>query len=97
MKNIYWKDGEDEIYMCLGIPESRSKKMLHRMHLIMHNLNTPHENPEENIIQYADIVKLFIAIAQNEQELIYCSFMAGRIIGEMQAEDYFDEQWEEEM
>lgn len=96
MKNILWKDGEEEIYNSLCIPEKRAKKLMHRFELIMHELHTPKENPEDNVIEFAQIPKLFIALAENEQELAFCAYVAGGIVSDMKEDDEWEEIDEEE-
>ena len=94
--SIQWKDGENTIHGALGINEARAKKLCHRIELVLHELHTPHENPEDNVIVDNDVSKLIIALAENVQELAFCAFVAGGVITDMKSDDLSYEDVDEE-
>lgn len=96
MNPIKWKDGQDEIWDSLCIPVKRRKKLLYRFECIMHELHRPKENPEEQVIDFAHVAKLFIALAENEQELAFCAYVAGGIVADMKESDEWEEIDEED-
>lgn len=79
MKEISWKDGQDALWKTLGIPESRAKKLLFRMERTDYDFFAPQED-EEATWSEDEFLKLFVALAENPQELIFVSFMAGKRI-----------------
>jgi len=94
MEPIKWKDDCEFVWQALGLEESRSDELEYRMKLILHETFKPLRKGEE--YPNSDIIlKLFIALAENHIELIYCSYLAGTKIS-----DYYEtnepEFWDEE-
>lgn len=77
MKDISWKDGEDTLFKTLGIPEARAKKLLFRMERTDYDFFAPEED-EEATWSEAELLKLFVALAENPQELILVSYICGK-------------------
>lgn len=77
MKDILFKDGCEYFYESIGIPEERALELDYRVRLIMHELSKP---TRDGVVQYRDsqIVKLFLALGETEEERIFLSFIAGR-------------------
>ena len=90
-----FKDGCDTIPEALGIPEDRIEELEFRFNLIMHEYFKP--TKDQMLPPTDQILKLYIALAENQQELILCAYFAGmkieEIFGEMLTED---EQQEDE-
>lgn len=76
MKDILIKNNVDTIWEAFGIAPKRAKKLQHRMDLAIHNLFTP---TEDGLIRWRDIdiVKLFLALAETDEERVVLSYFAG--------------------
>ena len=73
---VQFKTGCDDLYQALGIPEDRAEELTYRMKCIIHEVTRPTKGNEEG--PTSDVMlKMFIALAENQQELIMCSYMAG--------------------
>jgi hypothetical protein len=84
MKDILFLDGTDLMSAALGISEERAMKLHHRMALFVHDLFRPTESGE---IFWHDgqILKAFLALAETDEERIYCSYQAGIKVEELSA------------
>lgn len=96
---ITFKDGCDSVPESLGIPTDRAADLAYRLELIIHEVQKPvrHDKGEEhpNSDQF---IKLCIALAENDQELVFCSYVAGLKVKDIYAdeEEYEeDEDWRE--
>lgn len=91
---ISFKDNCDFLFEALGISEERYDELEHRIMLIVHEYMRPLKKHE--VSQPSDqILKLCIALAENQQELILCAYAAGMKVEEIFGSDFFDEQFEE--
>ena len=57
------------------IPKARAKELDFRMESILHDYHRP--TKDDFLPPPSQITKLFLALAENEQELAYCAFNAG--------------------
>lgn len=85
MKGIKFLNDKDTIWEALAIPKERADEIDFRFQVILHDFFKPTKS--EYLPSTDQIIKLFIALAQNEQELIYCAYMAG-----MKVEEIFGEE-----
>ena len=95
MKPVKWKEGEDFLWKSLGIPQERAEELEYRFKLIIHDAIKPLKNTEDGPTSDT-IIKLFLALANNQEELILCAYVAGTKIPEIystddELEDYWDE------
>lgn len=86
MKDIFIKNEADTIGASLGIPQKRQNKLFHRMALVLHELFRP---TEDGVINWREtqIMTLFLALAETEEERLLCAYMAGRYCEELSAYD----------
>jgi hypothetical protein len=79
MNKIKWKENGKHIADNLHIPEKRKEELEYRLSLICHEMEKPvrkgQQSPTSDIF-----IKLCIALAENEQELIFCSYIAGNCV-----------------
>lgn len=92
MKGISYKEDADSIDEALQIPRERVDEFNYRCSVIVHDYFRP---TKEGVLPPTDqILKLYIALAENEQELVYLAYMAGcrthAILTEMKESDDFD-------
>lgn len=81
MKPIQYKDGTDYIYKALRITKERSEELDYRCSLILHEYFRPTKNG--SLPPTDRILKLYIQLAENEQELIYLAYFAGMKVEEI--------------
>jgi len=86
MEPIQWKDGCDYVWQNLGLSQDRVQELGHRMDLIVHELARPVRNPEE-APDTSQILKLFVALAENQQELVFCAYIGGMEMRQLYDED----------
>jgi hypothetical protein len=97
MKPIHWKEGEDYLWKSLEIEEERAEELEHRFRLILHDAIRPlkkdEEGPKSDVI-----IKLFLALAKTQEELILCAYVAGTKIPEIYSteDEYEFDEWDEE-
>jgi hypothetical protein len=84
MKPIKWKSGCNNIPESLDIPQKRIDELEYRLQLICHEMNKPVRKDEESPTSDT-FIKMCVALAENEQELVFCAFVAGT-----QVENIFD-------
>lgn len=77
MKDIKFRDGKDFIYEALGIPKERASNLEYRMALIIHEIFRPTKTGTFTWTD-AQILKLFLALAETDEERVLCSYCAGR-------------------
>ena len=91
--NITFKDGCDNLLEALGIDKKRGEELQYRLAVIVHEITKPLRQNEKSP-ESDQLVKLCIALAENEQELVFCAYIAG-----MKVNDLFDideEEYEED-
>jgi len=95
--SITFKDGCENLWESLGIPEERANDLDFRLRLIIHEVTKPvrHDKGEQHP-ESDEFIKLCIALAENEQELIFCSYIAGLKVPEIYhtEEDFYEEDLE---
>lgn len=84
MKDIFFLDGTDTINEALGISPERAHKIGFRMNLFIHDLFRPTESGEI-FWQDGQILKAFLALAETDEERIYCAYLAGKRVEELSA------------
>lgn len=92
MKPIKWKEGEDYLWKSLGIEEERAEELEHRFKLILREAMRPVKKGEQSPTSDV-IIKMFIALAKTQEELILCSFVAGSHVNNLFDDE--DEDYEE--
>lgn len=95
MKPITFKAKYNTVDQALGISPARVRKLEFRCSLILHEQFKPRET-EEEYPSSEEILKLFISLAENEQELVYLSYLAGMKVQELYVDYEPDEFYEEE-
>jgi hypothetical protein len=98
MKPIKWKEGEDYLWKSLGIEQERAEEIEYRIKLILHDAVRPVKDPEDSPGSDV-IIKLFLALAQNQEELILCAYLAGTQIPKIyntEEDEYEFDEWDEE-
>jgi hypothetical protein len=95
MKPIKWLEKENTVVDCLGIPGKRGEELDYRLSLIVHEVTKPlrrdEEGPDSGIF-----IKMCLALAQTEEERIYCAYTAGAKVAELFASGHFEEYEEDE-
>lgn len=72
---ISYNDAATEIHNALGIPKKRFEELEYRMSIIIHEFFRP---TKDHFLPKSDtILKQFISLAENHQELVFVSFVAG--------------------
>lgn len=96
MNTIKWKDGCDSLYKSLRIPQKRADDLDYRLQLIIHEVNKPVRKGEST--PSSDVfIKMCIALAENEQELVFCAYVAGISVNTIYGDnEIMDESYEEE-
>lgn len=89
---VSFKSGCDTIPDCLGISEKRAQDLIFRGQEILHNFFKP--TKDDFLPPTDDILKMYIALAENNQELVFCSFLAGAEI--LQVNNHFNYMEDEE-
>jgi hypothetical protein len=75
MIKIQYKDNAESVGEALLIPKERREDLVFRMSLIIHDFLKP---TKDHVLPNSDqILKLFIALAENNQELAYLAYCAG--------------------
>lgn len=92
MKPTQWKEGEDYLWKSLGIEQERAEELEYRFRLILHDATKPLKNTEDGPTSDV-IIKLFLALATTQEELILCAYVAGTKIPEIY--NIHEEEWEE--
>ncbi len=85
----YINDG-DYVWEALVIPKERADELDFRFQGILHDFFRPTKN--KYLPSTDQILKLFIALAENEQELVYCAYMAGMKVEEIFGEELANEE-----
>lgn len=85
MKGIKFINDKDNVWQALTIPKQRVEEIEFRFQVILHDFFKPTKS--EFLPSTDQIIKLFISLAENEQELVYCACMAG-----MKVEEIFGEE-----
>lgn len=85
MKAIKYLAEKETIWESLDISKERVEDIEFRMKLILHDFFKPTKS--EYLPPTDQILKLYISLAKNEQELIYCAYLAG-----MKTEEIFGEE-----
>lgn len=88
---VYWEDDKDFVYESLGITKERMDELEYRMSLIIHDFLRPTKSgvlPSTGVI-----IKLFVQLAENAQELILCAYFAGQRINEMFGEQEIEDEY----
>ncbi len=75
MKGIMLKDKAETLAEEFCISTAREEELDYRMEMIMHDYHRP--TKDKTLPPPRVITKLFLALAQNEQELAYLAFNAG--------------------
>lgn len=92
MKDILFKNNSETVFGAIGITEERSNYLYYRMECIIHDMFRP--TPTGHIEwKDTDIIKLFIALAETDEERILLSYYAGRRSLSLQMQyDTYDEE-----
>ena len=94
MKGTKFLNDKDTVWQALAIPKKRVEEIEFRFQIILHDFFKP---TKSKYLPCSDqIIKLFIALAENEQELIYCAYMAGMKIEEIFGDELIEENEEDE-
>lgn len=80
--NISFKDGCENLWQALGIQQKRADELEYRFALIIHDVTKPRRVDDEGP-DSGQFVKLCASLAENEQELVFCSYMAGMKVAEL--------------
>lgn len=95
--NITFKDGCENLWESLGIEKDRADDLYYRLNLIIHEVTKPvrHDKGEEHPGS-DQFIKLCIALAQTDQELVFCSYVAGLKVKDLynteDEEEYYDDE-----
>ncbi len=89
---ITWIEGQESLFQSLGIPDERASELDYRLRLIIHEVTKPVKK-EEDVPDSATFIKMCLALADNQAELIFCSYVAGQKVAELYdyEEDFIDE------
>jgi hypothetical protein len=79
--NVVFKKDAEYTHDLLGLTEERAEELNFRFNLILHEFLRP--TREGFLPPIGNILKLFVALAENEQELVYCAYYAGMKVEEL--------------
>jgi hypothetical protein len=99
MKPIIFKDGCDTLAEALGITKDREDELAYRLNLIIHDFTRPKRKSDKDDDNYGSdkLIKLFVAVAETEEERIWCAYNAGNKVPEMYNTDEYEfDEWDEE-
>lgn len=97
--NIQYDDRCEYIWSALGIKQIRAEELDYRLNLIIHEIQKPLRK-NETMTDSIGFIKLCLALAETEQELAFCAYVAGVGVASIyqvdEEEEYNDdEDWRE--
>jgi hypothetical protein len=76
MIKLSYNDKAEMVYESLNIQDQRAEDLVYRMDVIIHELTRPRRKGEKGP-HSGELLKLFLGLAENEQELAFVAFTAG--------------------
>lgn len=95
MKPIKWKDGCESLYQSLGITQDRADELDFRLRSVIHEVQRPVKKGQESPGSDT-FIKMCIALAETEEERIFCAYVAGGQVPRLYDEDEFEEYEDED-
>ncbi len=89
------------VWQGLDIPEERAMDLDYRMECIIHEMTRPFRKGRGDESPGSDqLIKMFLSLAENAQELAYVSYCAGIAVPKIwntedEFEEDFDDDWRE--